>query len=358
MASTCVGLDIGTSAVKVVQLSRAGGTFLINRVGLAPVPLGAIEGGSVHDIPAVTQVVTRLLRQSRIGAGRVMPAVAGQAVVVRSLKFPQMPRDQLAEAVKWEAERYIPFSVEEAVMDHAVLGEAPDTGEQEVMLVAAQRSIIESHLEVLKAARLQPLAMDVQPFALARSLGAYLSPAIEGQASNVALIDVGAGTTDLVIFHGEVHRFTRIIPIGGTYFTRAVAGRMGMSEEEAENLKLARGQVPVGDDRHYDSPEDAQLASILGAVMSELVTEIRRSLDYFRLQYHEEIARLVATGGGIMLRNMVAFLEQELNLRVETGDPVAQLHPGSTHASPELLAGAGPIFCVAIGLALRGVQDE
>ncbi len=358
MAKTCVGLDIGTSAVKAVQLSPAGDSYIINRVGVAPVPIGAIEGGTVRDIAVVTQIVTRLLRQARITTNHVMPAVAGQAVVVRSLKFPAMPRSQLAEAIKWEAERYIPFPVTEAVMDFDVVGEATETGEQEIMLVAAQRGIIDSHVAVLKAAKLQPAAIDVQPFALARSLNAYLSTPLDGQAANIALIDIGAGTTDLVIFREEVLRFTRIIPIGGTYFTRAIAGRLGMSEEEAEALKLSRGQVPLGQDQKFDTPEDAQVSSVIGAVMGELVTEIRRSIDYFRLQYHEEVARLVATGGGTMLRNMVTFLERELGVRVEAGDPLAMLHPSSRNCAPELLANAGPIFCVAIGLALRGVQAE
>ena len=299
----------------------------------------------------------RLLRQARITANRVMPAVAGQAVIVRSMKFPAMPQNELAQAVRFEAERYIPFPVEEATMDFDITGEMSDTGEQEVMLVAAQRSIVESHIEVLKAAKLQPLAMDVQPFALARSLNTYLSTAVDGHAGNVALIDVGAGTTDLVIFRQEILRFTRIIPIGGTYFTRAIAGRLGIAEEQAESLKVTRGQVPLGTDQNFDSPEDAQLCTVISGVMGELVTEIRRSIDYFRLQYHEDVSRIVATGGGIMLRNMVTYLERELGLRVETGDPLAQLHPGSVHAAPELLSGAGPVFCVAIGLALRGVQE-
>ncbi|MGE5551940.1 MAG: type IV pilus assembly protein PilM [Bacteroidota bacterium] len=357
MAKSCVGLDIGTSAVKAAQISQAGDNFILNRVGVAPIPIGAIEGGAVQDIPTVAQAVSKLLRQTRIPARRVMPAVAGQAVIVRSLKFPAMPREQLAEAVKWEAERYIPFPVNEAVIDFDVTGTVAETGEQEIMLVAAQRSIIESHVAVLKAAGLQTMAMDVQPFALARSLNAHILP-IDGQAANVAMIDVGAGTTDLVIFRDEVLRFTRIIPIGGTYFTRAIAGRLGMTEDEAESLKITRGQVPLGENQQFDSAEDAQLCSVIGAVMGELVTEIRRSIDYFRLQYHEDVSRIVATGGGIMLRNMVISMERELGLRVETGDPIGQLHPNSRQCAPELLAMSGPIFCVAVGLALRGVQGE
>ncbi|MGE5527880.1 MAG: type IV pilus assembly protein PilM [Patescibacteria group bacterium] len=358
MPKVCIGLDIGTSAVKAIQLSRMGESYTLTRAGVVPIPLGAIEGGTVRDTATVAQLVTRLLRQARIGGRRVMVAVAGQGVLIRSQKFPPMTRKELAGAIRWEAEKYIPFPIDEAVLDFDVVGATPDTGEQEVMIVAAQRSIIDSHIEVLKEAKLQALAMDVQPFALARSLGSHLSTAMEGQAANVALIDVGAGTTDLVIFREEVLRFTRIIPIGGNYFTRALAGRLGMSDEDAEALKLSRGQIPLGDEQHgLDTPEDAQLSSILAGVMSELVTEIRRSIDYFRLQTHEEVARLVATGGGIMLRNMVPFLERELGLPVETGDPMANIHAGARNFSPELMAGAGPIFCVAIGLALRGVQE-
>lgn len=357
MARVCVGLDIGTSAIKVAQLSKVGTSYKLDRVGVAPLPMGAIEGGTVYDVSTVAQAVVRLLRQSRIGCRRVMAAVAGEAVIHRIIRVPLVPRRELDGIVHWESEKHIPFPLEEAIYDYDIIQEIPETNEQEILLVAAQRSLIESHVAVLRAAHLHALAIDVQPLALSRALEPLLSPPGEGGGSNnVAIMDVGAGSTDLAIFRHGVQRFIRILPIAGNYFTRAIATRLGVSSEEAETLKRTRGQVPLPD-QPIESAEERELATAIGGVMAELTTEIRRSLDYFRLQFREEVARLIATGGGITLRNMATYLARELGLSVEIANPLLQLHPASANCAPKLLENMGPIFSVAIGLGLRGVQE-
>ncbi len=358
MAKSCIGLDIGTSAIKVAQVTRIGnGIFRLDRLGVTPVPIGAIEGGTVNSVSMVARHIVKLLRQYRIGVRQVMAAVAGEAVIVRMLKFPAMPRKELAGALGWESEKHLPYPVNEAIIDFDVIDTDPATGEQEVLLVAAHRSLIESHVAVLKEAKLQALAIDVQPFALARTIGGNLAAGQGGAAPiNIAVIDVGAGTTDLTIFEGEIQRFTRIIPIAGHYFTHAIAAQLGVSDQEAEALKIARGQVPLPD-KPTVNPEDERLCSAIGAVMRELAMEIRRSLDFYRLQYHSEITRLVATGGGTALRNMSDSLESELSIRVEIADPFTMVQPSRRVSSSKLLNRVGSLFCVAIGLALRGVQE-
>lgn len=354
MAKSCVGLDIGTSAIKVAQISRMGQSFVLDRVQVAPLPMGSIEGGSVVNTPVVAQTVVTVLHQARIRSRRVMAAVAGEAVIHRIIKMPNMPRKELDGAIGWESEKYIPFSLAEAVYDYDIVQELPESNEIEILLVAAQRSIIESHIAALTKARLQVLAIDVQPLALSRALGNYFSA--EGPQGTIAVLDVGAGTSDLTIFSAGVQRFIRIIPIGGNYFTNAIAKRLNISSQEAESLKISQGMAPLPG-QPSDSAENEQLASIIGGVMDELVMEIRRSIDYYHLQYHENVSTLVTTGGGIGLRNMDAYLAQALGLRVEIADPLSELHSSSARCAPKLLASAGPIFSVAIGLALRGVQE-
>ena len=357
MAKVSIGLDIGASAIKVAQINQYGDRYVLTRVGMISLPLGAIEGGEVKDVNSVSQAILRLLQNNNITRKQVLAAVSGQTVIVRSLTFPMMTRKELAEAVGYEAERYIPFPTAEAVTDFDLVSDPLAKDEQEVMLVAAQRNIIDSHLAVFKRAKLQPLVIDVQPFAMARALSGYLYHPSGGIASNVAMVDVGAGTTDLVIFRGETFRFHRIIPIGGDYFSRAIAGRLSINDEAAETMKITMGYVPIGDERKTESSEDAQMTAAITGVMGELVTEIRRSLDYFRLQFHEEISKLVMAGGGTKLRNMVTFLERELGTKIEVGDPLALLDPSSRNCSPEITSNASVIFAVAIGLALRGVQE-
>ncbi|NLG83249.1 MAG: type IV pilus assembly protein PilM [Firmicutes bacterium] len=356
MARVCVGLDIGTSAIKVAQLSKVGASYKLDRVGVAPLPMGAIEGGTVHDVQTVAQTIVRLLRESKIGCRQVMAAVAGEAVIHRLIRVPLVPRRELDGIVHWESEKHIPFPIDEAIYDYDIIQEFPEENEQEIILVAAQRSLIESHVAVLRAARLQALAIDVQPLALSRALEPLLSPpGMEGTA-NVAIMDVGAGSTDLAIFRQGVQRFIRILPIAGNYFTRAIATRLGISSEEAENLKRTHGQVPLPD-QPIEGEEDRELARAIEGVMAELTAEIRRSLDYFRLQFREDVVRLIAAGGGIGLRNMAPYLARELGINVEIANPLLQLHPASANCAPKILETMGPIFSVAIGLGLRGVQE-
>jgi type IV pilus assembly protein PilM len=349
--NTGIGLDIGTSSVKMVELMRNGTKIKVNSFGSMPLTPGSLNGGVVTNIQGVASVIKSLYQSTKITQKNAVVAIAGQTVIVRHIKMPQMSKDELANAIKWEAERYIPFAIDEVNMDFAIIEEDYEQKEIEVMLVCAHNDIIYSHIHTLEEATVQPVAMDIQPFALMRTLGMEK----KNVPGSIAILDIGAGTSDLTIIKDGIPRFTRIIPIAGSNMTNNVRNQLNISELEAENYKIRYGDALY----NFDSnPEDNAYKTnyALQTSLKELVLELRRSFDYYRLQQrNEEIKQLIIAGGGSKLKNLVSFFNNELEISVNQAADCSELE------CPEKLASEFyqlfPMLTVAVGLALREVVD-
>jgi type IV pilus assembly protein PilM len=367
-AKSMVGLDIGTSRVKLVELTAKGASIELTRAAVELTPVDVIRDGKVVQPEQVAAVIKKALAAGHIRPGEVVAAIAGQGVVVRHVQFPKMPEEELREALKWEGQKYIPFPMEEAVVDFELIhGVAdPEVASMEVMLVAAQRSIVDSHLAAIELAGLRVVAVDVQPFTVLRALryeppGAVRPPT----AGNgiVAYVDIGAGTTDIVIAEGEILRFTRIVPVGGYSFTRAIADGLGVGFEEAEQIKI--DQARVYQDQSQLGMLDARSRAIAEAVLGtarEIGTEVRRSLDYHDLQLQGRrddaaVSRVVLAGGGSVLDGLDQYLQGELGLPTTMCDPLRNISISPKVAAKLDLAKLGPMLAVGIGLALREVVD-
>jgi type IV pilus assembly protein PilM len=347
-----VGLDIGTSAIKIIEL-ESGDPLRLRRFGTIPLPEGALVGGVVKDQAIVSRTITEAFTKFGIRHRRVQVAIAGQAVVVRNIKMPLMEETEVQNALRWEAERYIPFPVEQCIMDYVIINRDDVQQEMEVMLVCAHNDIIDSHLEVLRQAGLQPMAIDIQAFALSRALG--LEDA-EKNRKNVAVLDIGAGSVDLSIFKDGISRFTRILPLGGNSFTENVMKVLGGSFGEAERWKVkytdALADLSAIDP---DSPEYKVNYAIQG-VLRELVAELVRSLDYFHLQQRDDdLDQLVLSGGGARIVNLIPFLQRELEIKVSSSLDAWPIEYGQN--TPAEFEAVKPIMLVALGLALREVTD-
>lgn len=352
-----VGLDIGTSAVKVVELKKGpSGLELLHQASL-PLPAGAIQNGVIAQAPEVTDTIKRVLKLAHISTKEVYVAVAGQSVVVRQIRLPIMSEAEVREAIPWEAEKHLPYSPDQAVIDFHIIGPAADNeGEMEVMLVAAQNDLVYSHVSVLEEAGLEPVAMDVQPFALLRSLG------LEQERSDrcCGIIDIGAGTTDVVIFRGDSLKFTRIIPVAGQRFTQVVAEGLQCSFIQADEIKAREGRVFFGNEPELADPNSipARVFQIVRPVLEELLLEIRRSVDYFKLQNRGDgVDELVLTGGGSKLSGLDRLLSNELGIPTRVGDPLDGVHYNHRSFDPASLQGIGPMLAVSFGLAQRGVEE-
>ncbi len=350
----------------MVEITKTKGAVEITRAGVHPTPEGGVAEGSVLDPPKVAAAVKEAMRAAGIRSNEVYAAIAGDDVVVRHALFPRMPREELAQAVKWDAGAYIPYPAKDASIDFQIVSSPAEPSEKiEVMIVAAPKKLVQSHMETMQLAGLYPLALDIQPITLDRVFR-------DGNTETLGFYaDIGGGTTDLAYSEGGVLRFTRIVPVGGNDFTTAVAEATGRGTGWAETAKR-RSRVPfppistaAGDVLgSAATSEDGAVEQALAGVAGRLALEMRRSLDYCNAQARTRrgadapIVSIILTGGGSRLSGLAEFLENSLGIAVRSGDPLRNASPARGARLAEVLDAHGPSLSVAIGLALRGVEEH
>ncbi|HLV81583.1 MAG TPA: type IV pilus assembly protein PilM [Chthonomonadaceae bacterium] len=244
---TFVGLDIGTTMIKVAELRRTGAGVEITGLGLAPTPTEAYENSVIIDAQLLGQAVKKLLKDSGITARQVVSSVSGQsAVVVRVIEVPQMNPAELAETMKWEVERHVPFAVNEVIMDYQPIERPEGYAEgqnMEVLLAVAQQDMIDRHVEMLFAAGLKPAAIDVEPLAAGRTLLEYSPAGAHPPGHAVAIVNIGASNTDIGIYRDRLPAFFRTLPMAGNNLTTAIADTLQVDLATAENYKQQSGEV-------------------------------------------------------------------------------------------------------------------
>lgn len=247
VSGSFVGLDIGSQTIKVVEAKSTGSSVQVSALGIENTPPGAIQGGVIADAKALGAAIKALLNKSGISAKRSISAATGAAsVVVRVIEVPRMSPAELAETMKWEVERHIPFAANDVEMSYQAIeepGVAPDPNNpnMEVLLAVAQRDMVSAHVETLQAAGLNPIAIDVEPLAVGRALVELDSNGMRGK--NVVIVNIGASQTDVSIFKGGLLRFPRAVPLAGDNFTRAIADQLGLDMNQAEEEKRENASV-------------------------------------------------------------------------------------------------------------------
>src|SRR3989442_2099331 len=239
-----VGLDIGSHAIKVVELAPGGGKYRVVHAGFAEPPPGAVKEGAVVEPQGLGLAIRQVIAKAGIKPGRVVSAVGGQAVIVRELKLPPMSEDELKQAARFEAERYIPYGVREVNMDFDVIGETTEDNQRKivVLLVAARRDIVDKHVQALESGGVEPFVLDVESFAVIRALDTQGRTGGNGAAT--VFVDLGGGATDIVITEGDQLRLTRNINVGGGSLTKTGATRPGMEIASAAQGQKGEGNVP------------------------------------------------------------------------------------------------------------------
>lgn len=246
MAGSYVGLDIGSNQIKVAELRRAGSQLQVVAMGVGPTPQEAYDKSDMVDAQLLGQAVKALLKQSNISTKDVISSVSGQSsVVVRVIEVPQMNPAELAETMKWEVERHVPFATSEVIMDYTKIDRPEGYAEgqnMDVLLAVAQQDMIDRHVEMLMAAGLKPKYIDVEPLAMGRTL-LDMDPNPPQPGHTVAIINIGASNTDIGIFRDKLLAFPRTLPQAGNDLTRAIAQTLGVDTETAENYKREYGEV-------------------------------------------------------------------------------------------------------------------
>jgi len=348
-ARSVVGLDIGTSGVRAAELKLGKAGVTLEGFGQVGLPPGAVRGGEVVDVDAVAAAIRELWAGAKFASKRVVVGVANQKVVVRQVDLPWLPEGELRASLSFQVQDFIPMPVEQATLDFHPLGEfTSESGARmvHVLLVAASTEMVASHLAAVAKAGLQPAMVDLTSFAVLRSL-AHASSGIAAVTAE-ALVDVGASVTNIVVHQGGVPRFVRVLLMGGSDITDAVAERLGVSMEQAESVKQTTGLAPVP-----GTGEAHPANRAIETTGSAFVEEVRGSLDYYLAQSGAaRIERVVLSGGGSRLSGLVERLAAATRLPVELARPLSLLRLGKTGLSDEQLADIEPVISVPVGLAL------
>jgi type IV pilus assembly protein PilM len=344
-----VGLDIGSSAIKAIELKTSGKGFKVVGFGTEPVPPDSIVDGAIIDGGAVADAVRRLFANAQFKAKDVAASLSGNSVIVKKITLPAMTEQELSESIYWEAEQYIPFDIQDVNLDYEVLSPAGGNaqGTMEVLLVAAKKDKIGDYTSVITQAGRTPVVVDVDAFALQNAY--EVNYGFEG-GSTVALLNAGASATNINILHGGQSVFTRDISMGGNAFTEAVQRELGLPYDLAEQLK--KGQDVEG--ATYD---DAR--PVLKAMTDNILLEVEKTFDFFKATAsNDRIDRIVLSGGASRVDGFAEALAARFGTEVTAFDPFRQvtLDPGKLGTLPaEELA---PVAAVAVGLALRKVGDR
>ena len=359
-----VGLDIGTDHIRVAQLKPSGAGFSLTAYGSVTMPFGAVVEGEIVDPEAVSAAIKELWKRAGIHTKDVAFGVSNQKVVVRLIDLPFMEKDELDGAIKYQAQDYIPIPVEEAILDFQIIGDymtPADEHMMEVLLVAAQRSMIDNAVAAVEGAGLKPAQIDVTAFALVRSLfGNALSLFGDETEEAVAIIHVTSGLTNIVVVEKGVPRFNRVSALAGNQFTQAIANVLNTTFDEAEDIKIRVGLPSIDEPQTpATTPDDEKLRVAQEALEREankFIAEVRRSLDYYLTQATQvrSIKRIYLAGSGAQLRNLPSYLEKGLQTQVVLGDPLAQVQASGAVEQAVL---ADRMGCAAvIGLALGGAS--
>jgi type IV pilus assembly protein PilM len=350
--ATFVGLDLGTSAVRAVQLTtQRRDVPVLERIGQVPLPPGALSDGEITDPEAVASAIRLLWKTFNFKSRKVALGLANQQVVVRPVDLPYLPEAELRQSLALQVQDYVPIPIEQAVLDVHVVGNIETEDGQRitrVLLVAAQHAMVSAFVEVVRMAKLEPVGLDLNVFAVLRALADEHPLPVEEDSE--LLVDVGAAVTNLVVHQAGRPRFVRILPFGGSVITDGLMTGLGLSAEDAED---AKARIGISDD--YLVALSDERARIISDGATRLVEEIRSSFDYFQAQEGSAPVRsAVLVGGASLLPNLPARLSEALGVPVELGRPVERLKVGKVGVPTEELARVEPFFAVAVGLA-RGV---
>ncbi|RTH38132.1 pilus assembly protein PilM [Thermus scotoductus] len=359
-----LGLEIGAANLKLVELS--GNPPALRALATRPTPPGMLVEGVIAEPQALAQELKELLAEARTKKRYVVTAVPNPSVILRTLQVPKMPLKEMEEAVRWEAERYIPFPIDEVVLDFAPLdplAEVADGEQVEVMVGAARQEAVASLLEALRGAGLTPIILDVKPFAGLYPLEAQLSSDPEGVS---VAVEIGAESTSLVLLKGDRPLAVRILTLSGKDFTEAIGKSFGLDFLTAEEVKRTYGlaTIPTEDEElllDFDAEREryspAKIYDAIRPILVELTQEIRRSLEFFRVQLGDiqpEVGYLY--GGGSRLRGLSTLLTDTLGVNFTVPDPWQGIQVDPRRFDLDKIKEMGPEFLVPVGLALRGVM--
>lgn len=342
-----VGLDIGSSSVKAIELKASGKGYRVSAIGVESVPPDSIVDGAIIDGGAVADAIRRLFTNKRFKANDVVASLSGNSVIVKKITLPAMTESELSESIYWEAEQYIPFDIQDVSLDYEIID--PGTGQDSmaVLLVAAKKDKIADYTNVIAQAGKTPVVVDVDVFALQNAF--EVNYGFE-PSTVVAILNAGASAVNINILTGSQSVFTRDVSMGGNAFTEAVRKELNLPYEAAEMLKK-------GQDVEGATFEDAR--AVLRAMTDNVLLEVEKTFDFFKATAaSERIDRIMLCGGASRVEGFPESLRERFNTAVEQFDPFRQVACDAKKLGIESAEDLAAVSAVALGLALRKVGDR
>jgi type IV pilus assembly protein PilM len=350
-----VGLDIGSQSIKVAEIKTSKNGRSLKKFGLAELAPGLIEEGAINDPQLVADTIRQLFRTFNVKEKKVALSVGGYSIIVKKINLQKVSEEQLLETIHFEAEQYIPFDISDVNLDFQVLGESEHNPDQmSVLLVAAKQELINDYINLVQMAGLHPSIIDVDAFALQNVYESSYAPPQGGGDSGeemvTALVDIGASKTSLNILKGASSLFMRDISLGCGLINQKIASQCDCSLEEAERIKREESSGPL---------PSGELQRIVSDVAGEWTDEIRRALDFYYSSFPDDhIERILMSGGGSRISDIRERLIAETGAEVDTIQPFGNLDVSDEGFSASYLQQIAPQAAIALGLALRRVDDK
>ena len=406
--SSVLGVDIGSQTIKICEIRSQGKEPVVTALGIIATPEGAVDHTGVYNSDAVGAALKQVISQSGASGSPIVVSIAGQAsVLVRTLEVPKMNPAELQEHMQWEINRNIPFAESTIVSDFKPLGgDDPNSPNMDVVMAIAPQSAIDTILACIKKAGKVTNAIDVEPLSLARSIQRSYDDLFGGKT--ICVVDIGHKTTSINIYHGDRLLMPRQVPVGGELFTKAIADAFAISLTDAETMKFEQGEIPdwagssggsdpfgdpgvtagfqaynpfaddplpftpsptpefdpIGGSPYGEAPGDGSAAPVpsdhqdspifnaIAPILDEFVSEVRRSIDYYRSR-GGEIDAVELCGGGAKLGGLATFLTKSLGIECDAYDPLRRLNVNTKKVSQGYVDEHKQEFAIAIGNGLH-----
>lgn len=338
-----IGLDIGSSTIKLASLRKAKQGVTLSHFGMIETPIDSLNGGEIIQSAAIAQAIKTLMLDCKVKLKHAVTNIWGSAVIVKKITMPKMEAGLVAEQIKWEAEQYIPFDINEICLEfHILKGNPQNLETMDVLLVAAKRDFVSNYAFTVKGAGLKCDILDVSSFALANCFEFNYGKLSE----TVVLLNFGARVTNFVVVErGEV-AFCRDIPVGGINYSNDIHKELGVSIKEAESLKMG---ATIG----QQVPDE--VANVLRSTTDVIADEIQNSFDfYLATSNNASIDRIFVTGGSSKVPGLVSHISKVTNVNYEALNPFLRVGYDQGKFSNEYISQIQPYAALAVGLALRG----
>ncbi len=349
-----VGIDIGSHSIKVAEIDDSKRGMILKNFGMIGLPENAIVEGSIKETEVVSAALKNLLKNLRIKNKNVATSISGYSVIVKKITIPAKGEKDLEKSIQSESEQYIPFDINDVNLDFQILASEKEEAEEEekeglmdVLLVAAKKDIVEEYISLLHLTELNPVVLDIDPFALQN---AFEISNLE-QSGCHALVHIGAQQLTINVVKDGISMFTRDSSYGGAQITREIQRKLDIPYQEAEGLKL--GARPI------EMAQRSSIEEIFSSTVTRWAQEIKRALDFVTTTFTDmKVEHILLSGGSSLLPGFSKYIGMETGLKVEMLNPFANLEISDKLFDTAYLNYAAPIAAIAVGLALRSVGDR